>query len=425
MKKISLLIQTTIMCSIFFTISAFSQETNLRIPIEKNTKSRTNEASLVLLQIKGDFFYEDLNDSWTDSSFYALLDRQIEDGFGYKEYWDTDKTVQYLYDTYATTDEKRDKYDNLIGEEEKTAQVIETKPLDVFKVVKSLWRPLRRLGFTGTKLKGNPKAINNACFICVPNMAEVQKGFIITNPRNNAPYVALCNPFQILKNHVTLALIEHKKQGMPTERAKFILNLVKKLDKFRFGFNSLSAGASIREHAHFHGADEALPIEHIAQEEIYKDSSFILSQLDKNIWPNAVYVAEGSEEKITEFIMHMINSLDKNFASEEEKAFNILFTRSDQGDLKAYFIPRRKETPGGFKGMFGFCEMCGLSLCERTKDYRNIKEESLRKALLECGRYPNDSALIEIIEDFVALQTESANSNNPTINVIPKNKADI
>jgi len=375
----------------------------LRVPVEKIESKRILKA---LFSLRG-FFYGDLEEiegkSYdVDEALRELLRRQAKDGFGYAEYWDSELRVRDIYERYARSSPAREKYDDYIGGENKNAKVTDTKQLGAFRAVKSLWRPLRRIAFPGTKLKGNPDAVNDGCFICIPNMAPLQKGVRVFDRINNSEFVALANPFQILRNHITLALIGHKPQEISLNRIRFILEFTEKLKSFRFAFNSIGAAASIPKHLHFQGTDERLPIEDIKEIQLFQRDGFTVNKLDKP-WPNLVYVVRGDKEEVATFIMYMIDGMAYKFPGDknrEKRAFNILFSHDKNGEVKVYFTPRRKERSSNFGNDFGFCEMSGLIVCEKTKDFETVDSEDIIQASLsECGYPQDDAGEIESIFD--------------------------
>ncbi len=426
------LIIKVITCAIFVALLSISAAypSTLRLPLGKIQSERATKASLSL--IKPDFFYNDLEEVGDkpydiDEALRSLEARQDKDGFGFAEYWEPDSTIKTIYRSYGrilsldregirqrlTEIYKNDrdpesdrKLKNFLAEffeEEESTKAIDERRLGNFIVRKSLWRVFRKIGFPGTKLKGDPEAVNDGCFICIPNTAPSQKGICIFDRINNAEFVALVNPFQILRNHITLALIGHEPQEISSGHIRFILDLTQKSKSFRFAFNSIGAAASIPKHLHFQGSDEKLPIEEIGEVELFQGDGLKLSKLDE-LWPNLVYVARGDSEKVAAFIMHMINGMAEKFPegkNREGQAFNILFSRDKNGEPKTYFIPRRKERPSNFGNDFGFCEMGGLMLCEKTKDFDTANPEDIRQALSECGYAHSDAGEIEAVFDSV------------------------
>ncbi|MBW2046546.1 MAG: DUF4922 domain-containing protein, partial [Deltaproteobacteria bacterium] len=353
--------------------------------------------------VRGDFFYTDLEgETDTDKAFRTLHERQAKDGFGFQEYWDEDLTVGRLYeDRYSKNENLKEGFNKHLGKESKDSKVISRKAYGLFRVVKILWRPLRRLGFPGTKLRGDPDAVNDGCFLCIPNMSSLQKGFRIRD--KSITLVALCNPFQIVKNHITLASLGHDphiSQQITPEAAMFILEFTGRSKSFKFAFNAMGAGASI-DHLHFHGWEENLPIESAGETGLIRTDDFSVNMLDKK-WPNVVYVLRGDYKKITGFIIAMAEAMKKRFPdNQEQQAFNIVFTRDDEGKSKVYFIPRRKQKPANFGGNFGFCEMTGLMVAETTKDFGSVKAGRIKQGLAECGYSHKESRPVQDIFDEV------------------------
>lgn len=306
-----------------------------------------------------------------DAAIEQLIRRQTDEGFGFPDYWDKELTLGECHDRYVKGDAQREgQFEKYLQKEDLLTKMLDEKGLGIFRVIKNLWRPLRRAGFPGTKRKGDPDAVNEGCFLDLPNISVLQKGVRVFALGGLVEYVFLVQPFPILPAHVTLAYARHTPQILSHCDIDFFLDAALCSTEFRYAYNSIGAGATI-DHLHFHVFEYELPVEDIEVELLSESDGLTVGRLD-SAWPILTLVFEGEKEKISSAIWKIIDK-----AQTEKSAFNILSVRNAQRRLKVYFIPRKAEFNRPKEGgghAFGIMEMGGLIIAESTQEFEDIED---------------------------------------------------
>ncbi len=94
------------------------------------------------------------------------------------------------------------------------------------------------------------------CFLCQQNLPGEQRGVAV-----GEEWVALCNPFPILAQHLTIVHRDHLPQRL-AGRSAALLAMAQALPACFVIYNGPECGASAPDHLHFQAADRALfPIE--------------------------------------------------------------------------------------------------------------------------------------------------------------------
>jgi len=332
-----------------------------------------------------------------DDCIKQLVEQQQKDGFGFPEYWDPTFTVREFCSSYKENFEARTPEDTLasfqrnLEEERKKADspMVEKKPLPTTSLelgaYKILWRAFRRIGFPGTKKKGDPGAVHDGCFLDIQNTPEAQRGLRIATD-GAMGYVALMNPFPILENQVTIASLHHEPQELNSRHLWFALWLAERSREFRCSFNGIGAGASIPDHFHFYGFTTTLPIEQVdPSPAIHEADDLIVCPLDQS-WPVIALVVTGESNRITSYLLELVSRL-----STLQMSVNLLFTPGVDAARRVYVLPRHKQKPSpetGFTNDFGVVEMCGVLVCESTGAFLAADGRGFVHAVSDVG-YPN------------------------------------
>jgi len=333
-----------------------------------------------------------------DESIKQLICEQQDSGFGFREYWQKDYTLddfcaQYKNDFLQRAPyEKRKELEFFIDKEKNWQNNLMVSSKDIFSgklqlgAYKNLWRAFRRIGFRGTKLKGDPDAVNDGCFLCIQNTPDQQKGMRVAAPDNSINHVVLMNPFPILTDQVTIASLCHEPQELTAQHLEFILSLTERSKKFKYSFNGIGAGASIPDHFHFYGFIGSLPIEQVeVAASIIELDNILVHQLDKD-WPFIALVATGDKDQIASYLLELTEHLE-----QQNISLNVIFTRDNNSKAKVYVIPRRKPKPQphtGFNNEFGVVEMSGLIVCESSEAFRTADIGRVVEAMKQVA-YPN------------------------------------
>lgn len=341
-------------------------------------------------------------DTYIDGCIRQLVSRQMSARFGFPGYWRykiQDFCKKYQKDFISRTPQaKRRELIKLLCAEGRIRNnsMVEEKRTAYNGIVlmtrKILWRAFRHIGFPGTKMKANPSAVNDGCFICVTNTPAAQKGMRVADPRDSMKYVVLMNPFPILRDQVTVASLRHEPQNLIKRHIDFVLRLTERSKDFKYGFNGIGAGASIPRHFHLYGFRASLPVEkaQTSDQPIIAGNTFRVYRL-KQPWPIVTLVAVGERDGITLYLLGLLKKFE-----QRKIAVNMLFVRDTVSQVKVYLIPRRKPRPSrssGFRGDFGVIEMSGVIVCESTRTYNMMNAGKAIKAMKEVG-YPNQPGLI-------------------------------
>lgn len=82
------------------------------------------------------------------------------------------------------------------------------------------------------------------CFLCEQNRPNIQKGITFLEK-----YLILCNPFPILRNHITIPLFSHVPQRI-RHKVGEMLTLTEELPDYIVFYNGPKSGASAPDHFH-------------------------------------------------------------------------------------------------------------------------------------------------------------------------------
>jgi hypothetical protein len=355
-----------------------------------------------------------------DRVMEELVRKQQEDGFGFCEYWQQGYELEVFCDQYLdslmqrTSQRERQELECLINKERTWQSNLMVEKTNVFHgrirlgAYKILWRPFRRIGFPGTKLKGHPDAVNDGCFLCIQNTSDKQKGVRIPGPDDSTNHVVLMNPFPILTDQVTIASLRHEPQELTERHIEFVLHLTERTEKFKYTFNGIGAGASI-PHFHLYGFTGSLPIEQIPVETtVIELDNLAVRELD-GVWPIITLVVTGDRDAIASYVLDLASHL-----SQQDISVNILFTRDENLRLKIYVIPRRKPKPErqtGFNKDFGVIEMSGVLVCKSSEEFKTADTDRVVEAMRQVG-YPNaESGKARLLHDLLARGFERKKEN--------------
>ncbi len=194
------------------------------------------------------------------------------------------------------------------------------------------------------------------CFLCENNRPEIQKGVQFLEK-----YVILCNPFPILKNHLTIPLHSHVLQRI-RNKVSDMLQLAEQLPDYVIFYNGPKSGASAPDHFHFQAG---LKVPELLQGDNEVRSCFVIEGLDID---NTV--------KLFEEVYKYLRSQQPE---EEEPMLNVI-AFSDNNLYKVHIFPRKAHRPKqyfeeGSKKMLvspGALDMAGLIITVREEDFNKI-----------------------------------------------------
>jgi hypothetical protein len=181
------------------------------------------------------------------------------------------------------------------------------------------------------------------CFLCAQNLPAEEKG--VTFGEN---YVALCNPFPVLKNHLVISERQHTPQAIAGRFAD-LLDLTEALGSDYFTlYNGPACGASAPDHHHFQACS--------------RDKMPLFDEI--KTWPRAivacasgieisgfedyrlnVHIARGKEKgKLADWFAYELNQLHREAAATSEPMLNLIATYDAHG-WTVYLFPRSKHRP--------------------------------------------------------------------------------
>lgn len=199
------------------------------------------------------------------------------------------------------------------------------------------------------------------CFLCEANRPAQQKGIPFLEK-----YIILCNPFPILKNHLTIPLHSHVPQQI-RKKTGDMLTLAEQLPDYVVFYNGPKCGASAPDHFHLQ-AGLKLPL---------------LMQGDNEL-RSCLQIESESREEAQELFEDVYRYLQRLQPEETEPMMNaIAFTEDNK--YKLHIFPRKAHRPRhyyeeGKKKLLispGSLDMAGLIICVREEDFEKISKQDI------------------------------------------------
>lgn len=217
-----------------------------------------------------------------------------------------------------------------------------------------------RMVSTGAKI--DAKTIEKrACFLCEENRPAVQEGIPFMDK-----YIILCNPFPILRNHLTIPLHSHVQQRIG-KKIKDLLSLAEQLPDYIVFYNGPKSGASAPDHFHLQ-AGLKIPV---------------LLQSDNEL-RSCLTIEATSKEEAEDNFENVYKYLQSHQPDEEEPMLNIIaFVEKDKYMLNIF--PRKAHRPtqysaeGNRKLLVspGALDMAGLMIVVREEDLEKISKNDI------------------------------------------------
>ncbi len=209
------------------------------------------------------------------------------------------------------------------------------------------------------------KSVNNGCFLCQENIFWQQCGLEMGYKFdvNARAYFVWCNPFPLMRNHVTISSAIHEPQTwvedtyegsrLKSERIiQDLLSVVGLAPGYVGFYNGLGAGASIPGHLHYHlfersPGHEPFPLEKVALRQSKEDIAppFLVEP-----YPITSVYFRGEAELIREQAVNFLDEWTKVCGSSANLSANIIATQTiqrnasdSQQEFDLYFVPRNRE----------------------------------------------------------------------------------
>lgn len=184
------------------------------------------------------------------------------------------------------------------------------------------------------------------CFLCPVNLPAEEQGIAF-----GEGYVALCNPFPVLRDHLVLTARRHIPQAIAGNFGA-LLDLTRELGEEWFTvYNGPKCGASAPDHLHFQACSRAsLPIwrdlesrERAALETSTAVESFTL--MDYRV--QQIIARSGEHEALSGWFDEVIERLGGG-KNDEEPMINLILTADDAQGWTVIVFPRSKHRPACF-----------------------------------------------------------------------------
>ena len=202
----------------------------------------------------------------------------------------------------------------------------------------------------------NSNIEKRSCFLCAENRPAVQKGVPFLDK-----YIILCNPYPILRNHLTIPLHSHVPQ-LIGNKIDDMLTLSESLEDYIVFYNGSKCGASAPDHFHFQAGLK---------------SEILLSR--ENDLRSCLSIESEDKSEVTSLFKNVYDYLKSHQPNEKEPMMNIISFVSNN----KYFIhvfPRKKHRPWQYSATEasqimispGALDMAGLIITPRLEDFVKI-----------------------------------------------------
>ena len=199
------------------------------------------------------------------------------------------------------------------------------------------------------------------CFLCEENRPKEQQSISFLKK-----YVILCNPFPILKKHITIALHSHVAQRIRNKIGD-ILTLTEQLDDYIVFYNGPKCGASAPDHFHLQAGLK----------------SEVLQQGYNDLRSCMMIKCKDRDEAIELFeeVYQYLGSLQPE---EEEPMLNVI-SYFENGIYNINIFPRKQHRPtqyyneGNTKILIspGALDMAGLIITVSEEDFNKIEKSEI------------------------------------------------
>ena len=250
---------------------------------------------------------------------------------------------------------------------------------------------------------------NRSCFLCIKNLPEEQKGIYIKDK-----YVLLCNPYPILPQHFTIAVLEHEPQAIAEYFSNFLEFSKMLSDKYSLIYNGPACGASAPDHLHFQAVTKnSIPIENEIQQ-IKNNYGKVIHEVEdgtitfindglrriifmestdqifvKNNFSKIIEIYGKLTESKPEPMLNLICSYDKEFGWSL-----IIFLRSKHRP-NIFF----KNDPDRILISPAAIDLGGLIITPRVEDFNKVDKASLQKIIDEVSLDPKTfESIIKLFE---------------------------
>ena len=199
------------------------------------------------------------------------------------------------------------------------------------------------------------------CFLCEINRPKEQQSITFLKK-----YAILCNPFPILRNHITIALHSHVPQRIRNKIGD-MLTISEQLPDYILFYNGPKSGASAPDHFHLQAGLK----------------SDLLLQGDNDLRSCMMINSDDRNEAIELF--NEVYKYLKSLQPEEEEPMMNIISYFENGSYNINIFPRKKHRPSQYyvegNGKFlispGALDMAGLLITVREEDFNKIDNSDI------------------------------------------------
>lgn len=229
------------------------------------------------------------------------------------------------------------------------------------------FNPARMTSTTAKTDKGEIE--KRPCFLCETHRPVQQRGVPFLGK-----YIILCNPFPILRNHITIPIHSHVPQRIRNKTGD-MLALAEELPDYIVFYNGPKCGASAPDHFHLQ-AGLKTPL---------------LLQGD-NVLRSCLTIESENRKEVEELFEDVYQYLKHCQTEEEEPMMNVIAFTGDN-KYKLHLFPRRAHRPRhyyeeGSRQLLispGALDMAGLIICVREEDFDKIERQDIEDIYAEVS----------------------------------------
>lgn len=217
---------------------------------------------------------------------------------------------------------------------------------------------------TSTAAKTDKEEIEKRpCFLCETNRPKLQKAIPFLEK-----YTILCNPFPILRNHITIPILSHVPQRIRNKTGD-MLTLAEELPDYIVFYNGPKCGASAPDHFHMQAGLKAP----------------LLLQGDNEL--RSCLVIESENRKEVEGLFEDVYQYLKQHQTDEEEPMMNVIAFTEQNKYKLHLFPRKAHRPRhyyeeGSRQLLispGALDMAGLIITVREEDFDKIERHDIEE----------------------------------------------
>jgi hypothetical protein len=260
---------------------------------------------------------------------------------------------------------------------------------------------------TSSAARTDDKSIRERkCFLCPAHLPPGQKGFLFEDQ-----FLVLCNPYPILKDHLTVPHVDHRPQEILPWFSAY-LRLTRYLgEHFTVFYNGPRAGASAPDHLHFQAGEKLF----MGIEEEYASGvgrrmsvgeagGWRVTGVDDGLRRYVVVEGETMEEVTAAFVI-VNDALTRESGGAGEPMVNILGVHGSAG-WRLMVIPRTRHRPSFFFAEGeerillspAAVDCAGVCTTPVEKDFRKLTEPLVARMFDEVMMSP--AAFARVLSDL-------------------------